>query len=158
MMSPRVAPPMIGLGLLEAVPRSRSSPMPIPTMQIRTASRQAQPGLVAREQQGDARPLRLEGGVPSINQQAAEAANGDIGLSTTMIRRHQATAPEARRIASMRRTAIRRNIRTSSLATICSSSSRSIPTTLPSAAARSRRPQGAEGQGAVLFDRLRQLP
>ena len=94
---------------------------------------QAQPGLVAREQQGDARPLRLEGG-----RAKHQPAGGGSGQRRYRPFHHddprspQATAPKARRIASMRRTAIRRNIRTSSLATICSSSSRSIPTTLPS--------------------------
>ena len=62
MMSPRVAPPMIGLGLLEAVPEEQilANADPDDANQGRHL-RQAQPGLVAREQQGDARPLRLEG-------------------------------------------------------------------------------------------------
>jgi CxxC motif-containing protein (DUF1111 family) len=86
MLSPRVAPPMIGLGLLEAIPEA----------QIRA---HADPG----DQNGDGIAGRTnevwsiaenrvklgrfgwKAGVPSIAQQAAHAFAGDIGLSTTLV-------------------------------------------------------------------------
>ena len=89
MMSPRVAPPMIGLGLLEAIPEE-GNPRQCRSRRRRQAT--AFPGkpnwvVVAEERQGDARPLRLEGRrADHQTSRRAEAASGDIGLSTTMIR------------------------------------------------------------------------
>jgi CxxC motif-containing protein (DUF1111 family) len=87
MISPRVAPPMIGLGLLEAVPEAE---------------------ILANADPGDAdhdgvsgKPNQVwsradnkvllgrfgwKANQPTIDQQTAEAAAGDIGLSTSMIR------------------------------------------------------------------------
>ncbi len=87
MISPRVAPPMIGLGLLEAVPeeqiladrRSRDA-------QARTASPASRTSVWSREH--DKVMLGRFGwkaGIPTIAQQAAEAFNGDIGISSTMM-------------------------------------------------------------------------
>ena len=88
-MSPRVAPQMIGLGLLEAVPEA----------QILAA---ADPGDADRDGISG-KPQRVwsrgndtvmlgrfgwKAGVPTIAQQAAEAFVGDIGISSSMIPYH----------------------------------------------------------------------
>ena len=88
MMSPRVAPPMIGLGLLEAIPEEQILANADP-------DDADQDGISGRPNQVWSREnnrvmlgrFGWKAGVPTINQQAAEAANGDIGLSTTMIRK-----------------------------------------------------------------------
>jgi CxxC motif-containing protein (DUF1111 family) len=87
MMSPRVAPPMIGLGLLEAVPEEQ-------ILANADSDDANQDGISGKPNQVWSREnnkvmlgrFGWKAGVPSINQQAAEAANGDIGLSTTMTR------------------------------------------------------------------------
>ncbi len=86
MMSPRIAPPMIGLGLIEAVPEA----------QIRA---NADPG----DDNGDGisgrtnevwsmeagRPMLgrfgWKAGVPTIREQTASAFSGDIGLSSALV-------------------------------------------------------------------------
>ena len=86
MISPRVAPPMIGLGLLEAVPEDQivSGADPddagkdgISGKPNRVWSREHDKVMLGR--------FGWKAGVPTIAQQAAEAFAGDIGLSTTMI-------------------------------------------------------------------------
>ena len=87
MMSPRVAPPMIGLGLLEAVPEEQILANADPDDADQDGI-SGKPNQVWSREQNKVMLGRFgwKAGVPSINQQAAEAANGDIGLSTTMIR------------------------------------------------------------------------
>ena len=87
MMSPRVAPPMIGLGLLEAVPEEQILANADPD----DANKDGISGKPNRVWSRENNKVMLgrfgwKAGVPTIDQQAAEAANGDIGLSTTMIR------------------------------------------------------------------------
>ncbi|HKQ54860.1 MAG TPA: di-heme oxidoredictase family protein, partial [Methyloceanibacter sp.] len=84
MISPRVAPPMIGLGLLEAVPEdqilaraSEAEKDGVPGKPNRVWSREHDKVMLGR--------FGWKAGVPTIAQQTAEAASGDIGLSTTMI-------------------------------------------------------------------------
>ena len=141
MISPRVAPPMIGLGLLEAIPEEQILANADPDDANKDGI-SGKPNWVWSREQNKVMLGRFgwKAGVPTINQQTAEAASGDIGLSTTMIRTPSGDCTEqADRPASMRRTATRRNIRTSSSATSCSSSSRSTRTTSPSRRAAIRR-------------------
>ena len=86
MISPRVAPPMIGLGLLEAVPEEQILANADPDgvdkdgvsgKRNRVWSREHEKVMLGR--------FGWKAGVPTIAQQTAEAAAGDIGLSTTMI-------------------------------------------------------------------------
>jgi CxxC motif-containing protein (DUF1111 family) len=86
MISPRVAPPMIGLGLFEAVPEEQilSGADPddadhdgISGKPNRVWSREHEKVMLGR--------FGWKAGIPTIAQQAAEAAAGDIGLSTTMV-------------------------------------------------------------------------
>ena len=86
MISPRVAPPMIGLGLLEAIPEDQilanegvgdADSDGISGKPNRVWSRQHEKLMLGR--------FGWKAGVPTIAQQTAEAAAGDIGLSTTMI-------------------------------------------------------------------------
>ncbi|MBL8566632.1 MAG: c-type cytochrome [Hyphomicrobiaceae bacterium] len=88
MMSPRVAPQMIGLGLLEAIPEAA----------IRAA---ADPddrdgdGISGRASEVWSRELGrvtlgrfgFKAGNPSVRQQSADAFNGDMGLSTSLFPR-----------------------------------------------------------------------
>lgn len=89
MISPRVAPPMIGLGLLEAIPEGQilanadpddANGDGISGKPNRVWSREHEKVMLGR--------FGWKAGVPTIAQQAAEAAAGDIGLSTTMIPLH----------------------------------------------------------------------
>ena len=86
MISPRVAPPMIGLGLLEAVPEEQilanadpddANEDGISGKPNRVWSREHDKVMLGR--------FGWKAGVPTIAQQAAEAFAGDIGLSTTMM-------------------------------------------------------------------------
>jgi CxxC motif-containing protein (DUF1111 family) len=86
MFSPRVAPPMIGLGLLEAVPEEQILANAAPD----GASKDGVSGKGNRvwsREHGKAMLGRFgwKAGVPTIAQQTAEAFSGDIGLSTVMI-------------------------------------------------------------------------
>ena len=86
MISPRVAPPMIGLGLLEAVPEEQILANADPDDENddgisgkpnRVWSREHEKVMLSR--------FGWKAGVPTIAQQTAEAFAGDIGISTTMI-------------------------------------------------------------------------
>lgn len=86
MISPRVAPPMIGLGLLEAVPEEQILANADPDDENgdgisgkpnRVWSREHEKVMLGR--------FGWKAGVPTIAQQAAEAFAGDIGISTTMV-------------------------------------------------------------------------
>lgn len=86
MISPRVAPPMIGLGLLEAIPEADI----IANGQAEAAKGggiAGQPNYVWSREQQKVMLGRFgwKASQPTIAQQTAEAASGDIGLSTTMI-------------------------------------------------------------------------
>lgn len=86
MLSPRVAPPMIGLGLLEAVPedeilanasRDGASNDGVSGKPNRVWSREHDKVMLGR--------FGWKAGVPTIAQQTAEAFSGDIGLSSDMM-------------------------------------------------------------------------
>jgi len=86
MISPRVAPPMIGLGLLEAVPEEQilanadpddANKDGIAGKPNRVWSREHDKVMLGR--------FGWKAGVPTIAQQAAEAFAGDIGIATTMM-------------------------------------------------------------------------
>jgi CxxC motif-containing protein (DUF1111 family) len=86
MISPRVAPPMIGLGLLEAVPEEQILANAVPE----GADRDGISGKPNRVWSREHEKVMLgrfgwKAGVPTIAQQAAEAFAGDIGISTTMM-------------------------------------------------------------------------
>jgi len=86
MISPRVAPPMIGLGLLEAVPEEQIVAHADPD-DTNNDGISGKPNQVWSREQNKVMLGRFgwKAGVPTITQQAAEAFAGDIGLSTTMI-------------------------------------------------------------------------
>jgi CxxC motif-containing protein (DUF1111 family) len=86
MFSPRVAPPMIGLGLLEAVPEEQILAHADPNdangdgisgKPNRVWSRENDKVMLGR--------FGWKAGVPTVSQQSAEAFAGDIGISSTMI-------------------------------------------------------------------------
>ncbi|MEO1470642.1 MAG: di-heme oxidoredictase family protein, partial [Pseudomonadota bacterium] len=85
MRSPRVAPPMIGLGLLEAVPAADILAGADPG-DADGDGISARPNIVwSREY---ARPMLgrfgLKAGMPTVREQTAAAFSGDMGLSTTL--------------------------------------------------------------------------
>jgi CxxC motif-containing protein (DUF1111 family) len=86
MISPRVAPPMIGLGLLEAVPEQQILAHADPEDANKDGI-SGKPNQVWSREQNKVMLGRFgwKAGVPTITQQAAEAFAGDIGLSTTMM-------------------------------------------------------------------------
>ena len=127
MISPRVAPPMIGLGLLEAVPEDQILAGADPDDANKDGI-SGKPNQVWSKELDKVTLGRFgwKAGVPSIAEQTAAAANGDIGLSTTMIAvRVRRLHREAERLHRTRRTATHPPIKMSSSATICSSSSSS---------------------------------
>jgi CxxC motif-containing protein (DUF1111 family) len=86
MISPRVAPPMIGLGLLEAIPEEQILPGADPDDTDKDGI-SGKPNRVWSREHDKVMLGRFgwKAGVPTIAQQAAEAFAGDIGLATTMI-------------------------------------------------------------------------
>jgi CxxC motif-containing protein (DUF1111 family) len=86
MISPRVAPPMIGLGLLEVVPEQQILAGADPDDADKDGI-SGKPNQVWSREHDKVMLGRFgwKAGVPTIGQQAAEAFAGDIGLSTTMI-------------------------------------------------------------------------
>ena len=98
MMSPRIAPQMIGLGLLEAIPEDRILANADPD----DANGDGISGRPNRVWSRKADKLTLgrfgwKAGVPSIDQQTAEAAANDIGLSSTLIRTPSGDCTEAQK-------------------------------------------------------------
>jgi CxxC motif-containing protein (DUF1111 family) len=86
MISPRVAPPMIGLGLLEAIPEEQILSLADPDDKNKDGISGKPNQVWSREQQKvTLGRFGWKAGVPSIAEQTAAAANGDIGLSTTLI-------------------------------------------------------------------------
>jgi CxxC motif-containing protein (DUF1111 family) len=87
MLSARVAPPMIGLGLVEAIPeadiRARADPDDADKDGI--SGRTNEVWSISQQRVGLGR-FGWKAGVPSILDQSAMAASGDIGLSTPLIR------------------------------------------------------------------------
>jgi CxxC motif-containing protein (DUF1111 family) len=85
-ISPRVAPPMIGLGLLEAIPEQQILAAADPDDADHNGI-SGRPNQVWSREQKQVMLGRFgwKAGVPTIAQQTAEAAAGDMGLSTTLI-------------------------------------------------------------------------
>jgi CxxC motif-containing protein (DUF1111 family) len=86
MLSPRVAPPMIGLGLLEAVTEEQVLAAADPDDKDGDGI-SGKPNMVWSREHDKVMLGRFgwKAGVPTIAQQAAEAFAGDIGISTTMM-------------------------------------------------------------------------
>ncbi|HEY8277019.1 MAG TPA: di-heme oxidoredictase family protein [Methyloceanibacter sp.] len=86
MISPRVAPQMIGLGLLEAVPEDQIRALADPD-DTNNDGISGKPNQVWSREGAKVALGRFgwKAGVPTIRQQTAEAAAGDIGLSTTLM-------------------------------------------------------------------------
>jgi CxxC motif-containing protein (DUF1111 family) len=88
MLSPRVAPPMIGLGLIEAIPeaqiRAHADPDDKNGDGIRGRTNEVWSIAEDRVKLGR---FGWKAGVPSIAEQAAHAFAGDIGLSSPLVRR-----------------------------------------------------------------------
>jgi CxxC motif-containing protein (DUF1111 family) len=93
MMSARIAPPMIGLGLLEAVPDATLEALADPD----DADGDGISGRLNRVRDVEAGATVIgrfgwKAGQPSLKQQAAAAFSGDIGLTTSLFR-HSNCAP-----------------------------------------------------------------
>lgn len=88
MMSPRVAPQMIGLGLLELVPDDQILANADETDKNADGI-SGRPNLVWSHEANGVKLGRFgwKAGNPTIRQQAADAFNGDMGLATTMFPR-----------------------------------------------------------------------
>jgi CxxC motif-containing protein (DUF1111 family) len=86
MMSPRIAPPMIGLGLLEAVPEEqiRANADPDDANKDGISGRTNEVWSLADNKVALGR-FGWKSGTPSIRQQSSEAAAGDIGLSNPLV-------------------------------------------------------------------------
>lgn len=86
MISPRVAPPMIGLGLLEAVPEDEIVAFADPD-DANHDGISGKPNHVWSQVQQNVALGRFgwKASVPSIAEQTAAAASGDIGLSTSIL-------------------------------------------------------------------------
>ncbi|WP_114008558.1 di-heme oxidoredictase family protein [Cohaesibacter intestini] len=85
MLSPRVAPAMIGLGLLEAIPAADILALADPDDRDEDGI-SGRPNRVWSVEHG--RPMLgrfgLKAGMPTVRQQAADAFSGDIGISTPL--------------------------------------------------------------------------
>lgn len=86
MLSPRMAPPMIGMGLLEAIPEADILANTDPDDKDRDGVR-GRPNWVRNAETGKVALGRFgwKAGVPSVAEQAAHASAGDMGLSTRMM-------------------------------------------------------------------------
>lgn len=80
MISPRVAPQMIGLGLLEAIPRERLEALADPD----DADGDGISGRLAALPGGQIGRFGWKGEQPTVREQSAGALLGDIGLTTTL--------------------------------------------------------------------------
>lgn len=96
MTSPRIAPQMIGLGLLEAIPEADILALADPH-DVDGDGISGRPNVVwSREFD---RPMLgrfgHKAGNPTLRQQSADAANGDIGLSSTLFPAHWSDCTKA---------------------------------------------------------------
>lgn len=87
LMSPRVAPQMIGLGLLEAIPEEviRAQADPLDKDGDMISGRASEVWSIERGELALGR-FGWKAGNPSVRQQSADAFAGDMGLSTSMFR------------------------------------------------------------------------
>jgi CxxC motif-containing protein (DUF1111 family) len=88
MLSPRVAPPMIGLGMLEAVAQEDILALADPEDRDGDGV-SGRPNWVADKADGKVKLGRFgwKAGAPSIRVQSASAFSGDIGISTPLVNR-----------------------------------------------------------------------
>ncbi len=88
MLSPRVAPPMIGLGLLEAIPEEDILALADPD-DLDGDGISGKPNWVTDIADGALKLGRFgwKAGAPSIRVQSASAFSGDIGISTPLVNR-----------------------------------------------------------------------
>lgn len=86
MLSPRIAPPMIGLGLLEAVPETqiRANADPDDKDGDDISGRTNEVWSIERQHPMLGR-FGWKAGVPTIREQSAGAFSGDIGISTSIV-------------------------------------------------------------------------
>jgi CxxC motif-containing protein (DUF1111 family) len=86
MLSPRVAPPMIGLGLLEAIPEQaiRANADPDDANHDGISGRTNEVWSMAHRRVALGR-FGWKAGMPTIHDQSASAAAGDIGLSSSLV-------------------------------------------------------------------------
>ena len=160
MMSPRVAPPMIGLGLLEAIPEQQILAN-VDTGDANKDGISCKPNWVWSKEENKVVLGRFgwKAGVPTINQQTAEAASGDIGLSTSMIRTPSGDCTDKQQDCL---NAPNGNSPKYQDAELGDDLFKLIAFYSHNLAVPPRRdpeqPESAQGQGAVLCDRLRHLP
>lgn len=96
MLSPRVAPPMIGLGLLEAIPEQAILAKVDPDDKDGDGiSGRAQMVWSLENQRVMLGRFGWKGGSPTVRQQSADAFNGDIGLSNPLFPRNAGDCTEA---------------------------------------------------------------
>ena len=95
-VSPRVGTPMIGLGLLEAVPSAAILALADPDDRDGDGI-SGRPNMVEDRTHGDTRLGRFgwKAGQPSVRQQIAGAFNGDIGITSSVFPDPNHTAPQA---------------------------------------------------------------
>lgn len=86
MLSPRIAPPMIGLGLLEAIPEQaiRANADPDDANHDGISGRTNEVWSMAHKRVALGR-FGWKAGMPTIHDQSASAAAGDIGLSNSLV-------------------------------------------------------------------------
>jgi CxxC motif-containing protein (DUF1111 family) len=99
MMSPRIAPPMIGLGLIEAIPEAaiRANADPEDADKDGISGRPNEVWSLTDNRVALGR-FGWKAGTPSIRQQSAEAAAGDIGLSNPLAVRPSGDCTAAQKI------------------------------------------------------------
>lgn len=101
MMGPRIAPPVMGLGLLEAVPETdllaRSDPQDADADGI-----SGRPNYVWDSERGERRLGRIgwKAGQPDLRQQTASAFLGDIGITSPVRPEEDYTAAQAEALGS----------------------------------------------------------
>ncbi|MEL7050115.1 MAG: di-heme oxidoredictase family protein, partial [Pseudomonadota bacterium] len=95
MMSPRVAPQMIGLGLLEAIPKAKVMANADPD-DANGDGISGRPNMVWSRENNAPMLGRFgwKAGNPTVRQQSADAFSGDMGLSTTLFPSHSGDCTE----------------------------------------------------------------
>ncbi|HEX6272962.1 MAG TPA: di-heme oxidoredictase family protein [Polyangiaceae bacterium] len=100
-LSPRVAPQMIGLGLLEAIPEERLLELSDPDDRDGDGI-SGRPNLVVDAASGEFVVGRFgwKSEQPTVRQQSAGAFNGDIGITTSVFPEHDCTDAETDCVAA----------------------------------------------------------